>query len=57
MANSPRFLSVTLLVAFWADRHQSRGIPVALISLVAVAGYALNLGEHSIPSCFGTCTF
>jgi len=45
MAKKFANFSVTLFVAFWADRHQSRGIPAALISLVAVAGYALKLGR------------
>ena len=37
--------SVTLFSAFWSDRYESRGITTALISLLAVAGFALYLGK------------
>ncbi|KAF8817612.1 MFS general substrate transporter [Phlegmacium glaucopus] len=42
---------VTLISAFWSDRHEIRGIPTILISLLAVAGYALYLrAEHRYTS-------
>jgi hypothetical protein len=36
---------VALLTAFLSDRYESRGITLALISLPAVAGFALYLGN------------
>ncbi|KAF8817610.1 MFS general substrate transporter [Phlegmacium glaucopus] len=38
---------VTIISAFWSDRYTTRAIPGVLISLLAVAGYALYLSaEH-----------
>jgi hypothetical protein len=47
---SPGFYSllispVTLLSAFLSDRYESRGITLALISTLGVAGFALFLGN------------
>ncbi|EEB98373.1 hypothetical protein MPER_02129, partial [Moniliophthora perniciosa FA553] len=33
----------TMVSAYWSDKNQSRALPAALISLLAVAGYALYL--------------
>jgi len=42
---------VTIFSAFWSDHYESRGITAALISLLAVAGFALYLGaEHKFTS-------
>jgi len=42
---------VTLFSAFWSDRYELRGITTALVSLLAVAGFALYLGaEHKFTS-------
>jgi hypothetical protein len=43
----PGFLFlVTIFSAFWSDRYESRGITTALISLLAVVGFALYLGKN-----------
>ncbi|KAK7056659.1 hypothetical protein VNI00_002376 [Paramarasmius palmivorus] len=34
---------VTMVSAYWSDKKQARAIPSALISMIAVAGYALYL--------------
>ena len=36
---------VTLLTAFCSDRYESRGITAALVSMLAVAGFSLYLGN------------
>ena len=36
---------VTIIPAFWSDHYESRGITTALISLLAVVGFALYLGN------------
>ena len=36
---------VTLISAYLSDRHESRGITVALVSVLAVVGFALYLGN------------
>ena len=36
---------VTLISAYLSDRYESRGMAVALVSLLAVVGYALYLGN------------
>ena len=36
---------MTIISAFWSDRYESRGVTTALISLLAVAGFALFLGN------------
>ncbi|KAF8817611.1 MFS general substrate transporter [Phlegmacium glaucopus] len=42
---------VTLISAFWSDRYKTRGIPAVLITILAVAGYALYLrAEHRYTS-------
>ena len=38
------FFPVTLISAYLSDRHESRGITVALVSVLAVGGFALYLG-------------
>ena len=38
-------LLVTIIAAFCSDRYKSRGITTALISLLAVVGFALFLGN------------
>ncbi|KAF7982450.1 hypothetical protein HWV62_28599 [Athelia sp. TMB] len=35
--------AVTLITAYLSDRYKSRGVPIALISLLAVIGYAIYL--------------
>ncbi|KAF8815170.1 MFS general substrate transporter [Phlegmacium glaucopus] len=38
---------VMLIAAYWSDRHESRGIVMAIVSVLAVAGFALYLTtEH-----------
>ena len=37
--------AVTLTSAYLSDRYESRGMTVALFSLLAVVGYALYLGN------------
>jgi hypothetical protein len=37
--------AVTLISAYLSDRYESRGITAALVSLLAVVGYALYLGN------------
>ena len=44
------FLLVTLFSAFCSDRYKSRGITIALVSLLAVIGFALYLGKI-VPPC------
>uniref|UniRef100_A0A0W0G0X2 Major facilitator superfamily (MFS) profile domain-containing protein n=1 Tax=Moniliophthora roreri TaxID=221103 RepID=A0A0W0G0X2_MONRR len=34
---------LTMVSAYWSDKNQSRALPAALISLLAVAGYAMYL--------------
>jgi hypothetical protein len=41
----PLVALVTLIPAFWSDHYESRGITTALISLLAVVGFALYLGN------------
>ena len=36
---------VTLISAYLSDRYESRGKSVALVSVLAVVGYALYLGK------------
>ena len=36
---------VTLISAYFSDRYESRGITVALVSVLAVVGFALYLGN------------
>ena len=42
----PPVALVTIISAFWSDRYESRGITTALISLLAVVGFALYLGKN-----------
>ncbi|KAF8159942.1 MFS general substrate transporter [Crassisporium funariophilum] len=44
---------VTLFSAFWSDRHESRGITTAIISTMAVAGFALYLGAKDKFAAYG----
>jgi MFS family permease len=37
---------VTIISAFWSDRYESRGVTTALVSLLAVVGFALFLGAE-----------
>ena len=37
--------SVTLLAAFLSDRYESRGITAAIVSMLAIAGFSLFLGN------------
>ena len=37
--------AVTLISAYLSDRYESRGITVALVSVIAVVGFALYLGN------------
>ena len=39
----PLALPVTLISAYFSDRYESRGITVALVSVLAVVGFALYL--------------
>ena len=41
-------LPVTLITALLSDRYQARGVLVAIVSMIAVAGYALHLGKSSL---------
>ena len=36
---------VTLLTAFFSDRYESRGITAALVSMLAVVGFSIYLGN------------
>jgi len=36
---------VTLISAYWSDRHQSRGITIVVTSVLAVIGFALYLSK------------
>ncbi|KAF8883333.1 MFS general substrate transporter [Gymnopilus junonius] len=41
---------VSLIAAFWSDHYQSRGIPAALLSLLAIAGFlCIFVQKTSIP--------
>ncbi|KAF8815171.1 MFS general substrate transporter [Phlegmacium glaucopus] len=44
---------VTIASAFWSDRYKTRGIPAALISVLAVAGYALYLSAENKYTSYG----
>jgi len=44
---------VTLISAYLSDRYESRGITVALVSLLAVVGYALYLGAEDKFTLYG----
>lgn len=37
--------SVTLITAYLSDRYKKRGIPAAILSLLAVIGYAIYLSK------------
>jgi len=47
------FILVTVMLAYYSDRYKTRAIPIVVVSLLAVAGYATFLG--SSPSFLSIC--
>ncbi|CAL1707482.1 unnamed protein product [Somion occarium] len=45
---------VTLISAFLSDRYNSRAIPTMIIATLAVAGFGVYLGSHSVATAYGS---